>query len=109
MMVAPPQNYNLNKTSKRIEINNGHTLFTTVVNVTCDHLEDTFVYAIVGEYNLDFVGFYYKTATGGCEDSLTVDQTILGCKKWYLVLKASKDIKCTVTFDTRSLNDEPHA
>lgn len=105
-MVAPPQNYNLNKASQRIEINDGHTLFTTAVNVTCDNPEDTFKYAIIGEYNLDFVGFYYKMATGVYDDSFTVDQTILGCKKWYLVLKAEQDVKCTVTFNTRSSTPE---
>lgn len=118
------QEYILTPTQKAIDITGGgYTSFTTVINVTCENLQDTFEYSIVDEIRLNSDPILNKVCfskqKGTVEDLFTLEPDTLkgiqlqslmkdnlvnlGCKKWYLVLRADKETKCTVTINTRSL------
>lgn len=73
------QDYTLNETQQAIDITAGgyYTSFATVMNVTCENLQDTFEYAIVDRNTLESYKIlnrsYFKRTTGTWEDSFTTD------------------------------------
>lgn len=96
------QAYILNTTNQLIDINDAYSSFTTLMNVTCENLQDSFQYAIINQSTLDSNQIKFKKATGFWEDSFTINQE--NFQNWYLVLKSDKETKCTVNLNITPLN-----
>jgi hypothetical protein len=96
------QAYILNTTNQLIDINDAYSSFTTLMNVTCENLQDSFDYAIINQSTLDTNQIKFKKATGFWEDSFTINQE--NFQNWYLVLKADKETKCNVNLNITPLN-----
>ena len=96
------QAYVLNQTNQLIDINDVYTSFTTLMNVTCENLQDSFEYAIINQSTLDSNQFKFKKVTGFWEDTFTINQE--NFQNWYLVLKSDKDIKCTLNLNITPLD-----
>jgi hypothetical protein len=96
------QAYILNSTNQLIDINDAYSSFTTLMNVTCENLQDSFEYAIINQTTLDSNQFKFNKATGFWEDSFTINQD--NFQNWYLVLRSDKDTKCTVNLNITPLN-----
>lgn len=99
------QAYILNQTNQLIDINDVYTSFTTLMNVTCENLQDSFDYAIINQNTLDSNQIKFKRATGFWEDTFTINQE--NFQNWYLVLKSDKDTKCTLNLNITPLNYNP--
>lgn len=94
-------NYVLNQTNQLVDINDSYSSFSTMYNVSCDNVQDSFEYAIVNQSMLDNNQIYFKKTTGIIEDSFTINNNVF--ENWYLVLKAGKDTPCKVSLEITPL------
>lgn len=100
-LVMITHSYVLNQTNQLVDINDTYPSFSTMYNISCDNMQDTFEYAIVNQSMLDNNQIYFKKSTGIIEDSFSSNNTVF--ENWYLVLKATKDTPCKVSLEITPL------